>query len=386
MLASNFGNDLIFNILVWIPAVILHGRLRCVCKQWLHMIRDPVFVQAHLAKAKSKPSLYCAARYQPHNFRYLVIDEDQDVPPTVQTPIMMLASCDGLVLVADSWRARSLAVVNPITRKCLQLPYFSNGYPSKTRGGIVFDCQRKEYKVVVFYSFSVCQPFQCKILTPKSGDQMAWRRVDCPFQRFEWFKPPVDANGALYWSDYDRRHLISMEVVSDIAEFRRIEMPTAYGPLGHPQLIKMGDKLSVSITDETSYHTLLLDDDRSREQILWSRKQTFPLDSRHKDAVIIGSLRDGNVIILKFGGTWDFMAIDHVGNKGERCSMMDDDQSILCSTVVHVNSLTSWGDLDCVPSKVGRLKESWMDNCWSIFDHLAFRERTLKEEKAPREC
>ena len=40
--------EIIFYILVWLPADILYNSMRYVCQQWYRIIRDPLFIKEHL--------------------------------------------------------------------------------------------------------------------------------------------------------------------------------------------------------------------------------------------------------------------------------------------------------------------------------------------------
>jgi hypothetical protein len=174
-------HDLIPNILIRLPPRSV-ARFRSVCKDWLAVISDPRFVDAHLQAAKQRPSvLMVPTSYNKFRFpllmgfyRYRVGGEAEQLMHIKKlcesvcmrnTPL----HCDGLLLIPGT--TEQMVICNPATREFFSVPYGTLGmhnhdtvpfystirYASRT--GLGFDPRSNKYKLARFF-------YQC----PSSGE------------------------------------------------------------------------------------------------------------------------------------------------------------------------------------------------------------------------
>jgi len=68
--------DLMFDILSFLPVKCLHNSARYVCKPWATTIRSSLFAEACLHRVRSKPGLYVENCKHQNNSYFLDIKDD----------------------------------------------------------------------------------------------------------------------------------------------------------------------------------------------------------------------------------------------------------------------------------------------------------------------
>ncbi|KAK2426186.1 F-box/kelch-repeat protein [Trifolium repens] len=123
--------DLIFDILSFLPVRCLINSARYVCKPWATTIHSPLFAEACLHRARrSKPGIY-VEHGDSRNSYFLDIKDDVNGQFEFEridlgTPRRMgtiVSSCDGILLLHRDYR--DLFVVNPILKCWLRIPPLS---------------------------------------------------------------------------------------------------------------------------------------------------------------------------------------------------------------------------------------------------------------------
>ena len=96
--------EIIFNILVYLPADILYNVMRYVCREWYNIISSPTFIDAHLLKVDR--GMLIKQILPDCNIHYVKMVKN-DLPEIIEVdsshlPKYGTSSCNGLVLMAKS--------------------------------------------------------------------------------------------------------------------------------------------------------------------------------------------------------------------------------------------------------------------------------------------
>lgn len=174
-------DDICVQILVRVPAPSLHERLRYV---WFHIISDPFFVDAHLARSEpgilfQEPSAQRRSERSniKHSFVHEVVVMVRDV--IKESDYQPLCSWNGLLLLQNKRIPVKHLVLNPATKQHVVLPPCTYSDAEFSTGGIRFDPSTKKYKVVIINACyrSSGDTYFCEIFILGST---AWIAVECP--------------------------------------------------------------------------------------------------------------------------------------------------------------------------------------------------------------
>ncbi|XP_074309959.1 putative F-box protein At3g17490 isoform X2 [Silene latifolia] len=191
--------DIIFNILLLVPALFLHQVVRYVCKQWNDIVNDPRFIKAHCQL--SSAGLLVQSPFDPPLVYYIEGDDLKEF--AFPLPGRIYGSFNGLVLFHEKNNPQILSVINPLTKAKINLPpvqglkeYFPIiGFAITSSG---------HYKVVVtLRDEGQCSKIQVMVFTV--GIDKAWRFIDLQgnseMKCMSYSRPSYIA-GMLYWCDY----------------------------------------------------------------------------------------------------------------------------------------------------------------------------------------
>ncbi|KAH7862125.1 hypothetical protein Vadar_000359 [Vaccinium darrowii] len=166
--------EIIFSVLVWIPADILYNSMRYVCRQWYNIIRDPVFVKEQLIRS----SVGLFVKWRTHR-QFVEVGKMKATMTELGFPFSspLTATCDGLVLLVNPpfTYGEVAFVANPLTKQMLKLPPHSC-QPAQCLFSLACSHLAREYKVVFQYMAHGCQFFDWMIVTV--GKDQAWRLID----------------------------------------------------------------------------------------------------------------------------------------------------------------------------------------------------------------
>ncbi|XP_074287368.1 uncharacterized protein LOC141612475 [Silene latifolia] len=202
--------EIIFNILIHVPADVLHDAVRYVCRQWFEIIRDPDFIRvrrqispaAGFLIQASLPSCGSRPIYQVY---YIEADTDILKVKKVQTapPVKILCCYNALVLLSDSADKEILHVVNLVTEVKFSLPPLVGlrNFPESV--GLAVDSSGN-YKVVhVSGKVTFSRQVHMRVFT--IGVDKAWRFIDLEGIHVNWtmksliLDSPHCLGGFVYW-------------------------------------------------------------------------------------------------------------------------------------------------------------------------------------------
>ncbi|KAI8556553.1 hypothetical protein RHMOL_Rhmol05G0262400 [Rhododendron molle] len=121
---SSLPDELIFEILVSLPAHVLYNSTRYVCRQWYKIIHNPLFCKEQLLH--SSTGLLLQDRHVPHIAQFAEFGEMSATPTDIKFmfPSRVLSTCNGLVLFRNPHDPSTLHLANPLTK---QTDNFSTG-------------------------------------------------------------------------------------------------------------------------------------------------------------------------------------------------------------------------------------------------------------------
>ncbi|XP_074296576.1 uncharacterized protein LOC141626878 [Silene latifolia] len=189
--------DIIFNILLLVPATFLHQVVRYVCKQWNDILNDPHFIKVH--SQLSSAGLLVQIPFGLPQVYY--IEGDDSTEFAFPFPGRIYGSFNGLVLFQDLKNLKILSVINPVTKVKINLPPVRGLKDFSCIGFAITSCGH--YKVVVaVHEAHHCPKIHVMVFT--IDIDKAWRFIDLQgnseMECIPYSRPRFIA-GMLYWCD-----------------------------------------------------------------------------------------------------------------------------------------------------------------------------------------
>ncbi|XP_057775472.1 putative F-box protein At5g52610 [Salvia miltiorrhiza] len=219
---ESFPTDLLFEILLRLPADHLYERARLVCRRWYHIIHSHAFINAQMHGA-TYGLLLSPLNWSNTLPLYVTADADGGIHTSDLNHISKLevlaTSCNGLALEFD-FKDRLLRLVNPAKKQSLLLPRLTRGatYAWPTYG-FAYSAASLAYKVIARYT--VCHSPQrlqtdygLDVLTV--GVNESWRHVEVPHHLSPFFfnEAPLTTEGFMHWGR--GRYCVTLDVETEI--------------------------------------------------------------------------------------------------------------------------------------------------------------------------
>ncbi|KAL8055729.1 hypothetical protein ABFX02_04G074500 [Erythranthe guttata] len=225
-LLDSLPDELLFNILVHLPAEDIYDYAMLVCRKWYRMIRTRYFVHEHLQH--STPGLLL------HNSRNRTTSfaavrrgriELSECSYTIRA-YEGWDSCNGLILEYYSFEGTlGFHIINPATRKIFEIPRFSpQGTTIDHRWGIGYSAASDEYKVARTYANKVDDEdeddLQYVVDIVTVGVDESWRRVCTqhlsPESKILLGKDSVTTEGFIhYMNTFDDNRVLTLNVETE---------------------------------------------------------------------------------------------------------------------------------------------------------------------------
>ncbi|XP_057775967.1 putative F-box protein At5g62660 isoform X1 [Salvia miltiorrhiza] len=224
---ESLPTDLLFEILLRMPADHLYERARLVCRRWCHIIHSHAFINAQMHGATYGLLL------SPPNWiitlpRYVTADADGGIHTSKITHLSksrVVATCNGLELEAKGYQFPRLVIVNPATKQSFHLPPLPTGVNviyAVLRYGFAYSAASLAYKVIAPYHFGQSPP---RLETDSGLDVLtvgideSWRHVEVHhlpdhFRQFLFFMDPLTSEGFVHWGR--GRYCATMDVETEI--------------------------------------------------------------------------------------------------------------------------------------------------------------------------
>ncbi|XP_058745318.1 uncharacterized protein LOC131618065 [Vicia villosa] len=270
--------DLIFDILTFVPLICLINSARHVCKTWAATITSFGFSEAHKRRARYKHGLYVESFMTGVSSYFLEFNDDVINGEFERTYLgipqgmgKIISSCEGLLLLLNT--SGQVFLVNPILKRWLRIPPF----PSSRKHG-VFRPQctivrvpcTSEFKLFLLDIVTILNEVWYVFYVLRIGIDNSWKVI----AKRELLAPhgllfsELIHNGGdgLYWKSNDEITDILREIDVD----KEIIITREYPVLWRSNILWMGKYLScITSCEDLSrpFQVFILDSD-SRE---WSR-------------------------------------------------------------------------------------------------------------------
>ncbi|KAL3615464.1 hypothetical protein CASFOL_041125 [Castilleja foliolosa] len=221
---NSLPDEIVFDILVRIPAQDIYGAVRFVCLKWNQMIRTHKFVNTHLHH--STYGLLIQKRIQRSiKLTFMSLSRQGQIELTSLNYELehriWCSSCNGLILECERENERALYITNPVTMQRFFLPPFS--FPDPCEGfynsAIAYASLSMEYKVVRVYIKVLNREYLwgCTILTV--GVDESWRPVCTqhlsPEAKENLKYTPLTTEGFVHWA-YKGNCVLTLNVETEI--------------------------------------------------------------------------------------------------------------------------------------------------------------------------
>ncbi|XP_057775964.1 uncharacterized protein LOC130994871 [Salvia miltiorrhiza] len=206
---ESLPTDLLFEILLLLPADHLYMRARLVCRRWCHIIRSHAFINAHMHSATYGLLLWpLTDNTLP---LYVTADADGGIHTSELNHISelgVLFNCDGFALemaLGDYYR---LQLANPATKQLFRQPRPREGLRYiMALCGLAYSAASLAHKVIVPYTVRHSPPrlqtdYGLDVFTV--GVDESWRHVEIHHlpdhvRRCLLRKAPLTSEGFLHW-------------------------------------------------------------------------------------------------------------------------------------------------------------------------------------------
>ncbi|XP_057496917.1 F-box protein At3g08750-like isoform X2 [Actinidia eriantha] len=258
---ASLPEEIVFFILVRLPADILYNSAQYVCWQWYSIIRNPCFIYEHLLRSTTS-GLFIQYDRLPYTPCFAELGKRNATVTEVSFPfpIEVLATCDGLVLFRDrqnrdgpvlfsNRKNMTIRVANPLIKKVATVPPLTvQGY-HYSYFSLVRARSTREYKVVFAYGSNLrIEDFDCMVVT--LGKDHAWKLIKNKFPnscRKLFCCRALSKGGFLYWAHFDFPFVVTLDVESEM--FYEFPIPAALceGRYTVPYYLTRGKSLSCMV-------------------------------------------------------------------------------------------------------------------------------------------
>ncbi|XP_073135767.1 putative F-box/kelch-repeat protein At1g12870 [Henckelia pumila] len=238
---KSLPQEMIFTILLHLPALVIRDLMRHVSREWDLMIRSPNFIHCHLLNSTS--GIIFQRFSEPRNAIYVEMRggslEISKFDCGSGHLHLIPTSCNGLSLIRDS---RDLYIINPLTKQRTVLPPFFLLIGLHSQFKLAFAEASMEYKVVYALRLKPhAPPKQIAMLTV--GVDKVWRQIDVehlPLKtRIALNTFPVVTGGYVHW--IGESFVLTLNV--DTETFCEFSMPRLRERFRY--FLPMGSNLSV---------------------------------------------------------------------------------------------------------------------------------------------
>ncbi|XP_074319244.1 uncharacterized protein LOC141656303 [Silene latifolia] len=270
--------EVIFNILLLLPAKLLHEVVRYVCKQWYDIVSEPFFIRRHC----QMPTTTTSASFIIQSFlekrkkferRNKVYCFDKDVTKIeLPFPAMIKGSSNGLVLAFDNRDSQKVYLANPLRKRIIRLPSVLvpvvRSALSSTSSYSFAVNSSGQYKMVHFYACEYQTSYDVSVFT--IGIDKAWRRIPLQTGLLEICEPLFIA-GIMYWCRSIFPFLamdIDTETLYLISYSNNVDRSVFDWDLYNIYFISMGSALGIMVEDYSNpdiWKLLKLTDVKSSE-------------------------------------------------------------------------------------------------------------------------
>ncbi|KAL7118183.1 hypothetical protein ACP275_03G119700 [Erythranthe tilingii] len=345
--------DMLFMIFVLVPAESLF-RLQFLCKKWFGLINTPIFRESHALRSETvlicrKLTLSEPAFHKPKSyFHFFNLDRGGNTftESSVVELVDVRASYNGLVLATMRSDYKSLFLMNPVSRKHIELPLGTEGNFYDESFDLAFCNEARTYKAVHLFREKSRQLIGCEILNI-STKKWSRKSEGPPSELFSNIRQiPVSVNGSLYWMPPTVvcNDFISMSLTNE--KFVSMKLPDCRKTMD--KLVEIGGNLGyVTHSRLDVLHVWILTNEDGGSRLKWIKKYINGLDFVFLNRFPICGARNGKGLVFEspendlYVYSFDNGGMEMVYSSGGELWF----DSIGNLYIPHRNTLSSWEDL-----------------------------------------
>ncbi|CAA0837312.1 Unknown protein [Striga hermonthica] len=249
--SESLSEDLLFNVLVRLPAQNIHDSARLVCRRWAQLTRSRDFTRAHLRHAGTGLLLQSKSSVQDLIFISGGLGRAETSRLRHESGLVVWASSHGLVLAPSPSDSHTLRIVNPGTTEYLDLPpVFRVGRYYQHSLCLMYVGATNEYKVVqVQFTMGVrggADTYEYAVLTV--GSDTSWRLVGTEdrlsretMALLSISGSPLMTDGFLHWVPYGGGStILTLDAETEVMTESRLPVPL--GREGKSEFLLSGGK------------------------------------------------------------------------------------------------------------------------------------------------
>ncbi|XP_074309930.1 putative F-box protein At2g02030 [Silene latifolia] len=213
--------EILFNILLRIPAKDLHEVVRYVSKQFFDIVTDPMFVRLH--HQMSSAGFLIQNPNEDSKMSYIEADTTRLLKGTeiqIPFPARIMGSFNGLVLLHDLTNPDIFHVMNPATKVNISLPPLKGLCDINSHAGFGFTSSGL-YKVVHVSAKASSKCVWMRVFT--LGVDTAWRfidlqgiSIDVNKVKYALMHFPRFISGFIYWYNIANINGVALDVDTEI--------------------------------------------------------------------------------------------------------------------------------------------------------------------------
>ncbi|KAL3614276.1 hypothetical protein CASFOL_042361 [Castilleja foliolosa] len=221
---NSLPDEIVFDILVHLPAQDIYVAAMSVCLKWYQMIHTHKFVNAHLHCSTYGLLIQSQVYFGSRTHLTFIAKSQQgrteltrlSYKPRIE--IIWCGSCNGLILESEHVNSGTLYITNPITQQHFALPRFFYYSRSSLNSAIAYASVSMEYKVVRVYKLYKENEKFIAILTV--GVDESWRLVCTQHLSLEAKKlfefEPLTTEGFVHWVRMGNNYVLTLNVETEI--------------------------------------------------------------------------------------------------------------------------------------------------------------------------
>ncbi|KAH6769572.1 hypothetical protein C2S52_014375 [Perilla frutescens var. hirtella] len=223
---ESLPDELLFHILIRLPADHLYDRARVVCRRWYHIIHSSAFINTNVQHSTYGLMLSVEAlRFCRPIFVSATAQGQIEMSDfSYKCRLKMLGSCNGLGL--EDW----VHIINPATKQVFMLPPLPSEMLIDHKSAIAYVAASMEYKVILPHLVGISLtslPFLA-ILTV--GVDNSWRHLPVETlpgrARKRLCEYPLITEGFIHWGQ--GTHVLTLDVETEVFIARKLSLPLSY--------------------------------------------------------------------------------------------------------------------------------------------------------------
>ncbi|KAL3627677.1 hypothetical protein CASFOL_029040 [Castilleja foliolosa] len=217
---ESLPDEVLFNVLLRLPAQDIYDSTRLVCIKWCNMAHTHTFINAHLQHSTHELIFQSTSSYliiMSVGESGLVEISKHSYKPSVLT----MASCNGLLLEVEFQVRKkcNLYVSNPTTGQVFSLPLFFGYMINNGLFGIAYAAATMEYKAVVL--FTPAQSMKKIFIILTIGVDNSWRTigsesVSLAATQISVSAPALMTEGFVHFCLIDSNEVLTLNVETEI--------------------------------------------------------------------------------------------------------------------------------------------------------------------------